>query len=166
MYILEPTAQNLGRVFNSRCKPATKWCMQTRPKQFFLIFSRWLPRSPNTLAREYYRGKYHCTIDLLFDWFGLVCFAYINKNCQLTYSWFQTNQTGGQWYNDTSPFSIPCCSYFVRRVIDEEERSRIRCPPCRCSSRRWSCSPAGPATCLSPIRAIVAEKKEFHIKEK
>jgi hypothetical protein len=22
-------------------------------------------------------GKYHCTIDLLFDWFGLVCFAKI-----------------------------------------------------------------------------------------
>jgi hypothetical protein len=21
------------------------------------------------------RGKYHCTVDLLFDWFGLVCFA-------------------------------------------------------------------------------------------
>ena len=21
---------------------------------------------------------------------------------------FQTNQTGGQWYSDTSPFSIPC----------------------------------------------------------
>jgi hypothetical protein len=29
------------------------------------------------------RGKYHCTIDLLFDWFGLVCFANKNKNCQL-----------------------------------------------------------------------------------
>jgi hypothetical protein len=28
------------------------------------------------------RGKYHCTIDLLFDWFGLVCFANKNKNCQ------------------------------------------------------------------------------------
>ncbi len=27
------------------------------------------------LAREYLRGKYHCTIDLLFDWFGLVCLA-------------------------------------------------------------------------------------------
>ena len=26
------------------------------------------------------RGKYHCTIDLLFDWFGLVCFANKNKN--------------------------------------------------------------------------------------
>jgi hypothetical protein len=27
-------------------------------------------------------GKYHCTIDLLFDWFGLACFANENKNCQ------------------------------------------------------------------------------------
>jgi hypothetical protein len=26
-------------------------------------------------SREYLRGKYHCTVDLLFDWFGLVCFA-------------------------------------------------------------------------------------------
>jgi hypothetical protein len=23
----------------------------------------------------------------------------------------QTSQTGGQWYSDTSPFSIPCTSY-------------------------------------------------------
>jgi hypothetical protein len=27
------------------------------------------------------RGKYHCTVDLLFDWFGFVCFANKNKNC-------------------------------------------------------------------------------------
>ncbi len=47
-------------------------------------------------------------MDLLFDWFGLVCFANKNKNCQLSCSWFQTSQTGGQWYSDTSPFSIPC----------------------------------------------------------
>ncbi len=61
-------------------------------------------------------GKYHCTIDLLFDWFGLVCFANKNKNCQLSHSWLQTSQTGGQQYNDTSPFSIPCynqCCYFT-----------------------------------------------------
>ena len=44
----------------------------------------------------------------LFDWFGLACFAKKNKNCQLSYSWFQTSQTGVQWYSDTSPFSIPC----------------------------------------------------------
>jgi hypothetical protein len=25
-------------------------------------------------------GKYHCTVDLLFDWFGLVCFENKNKN--------------------------------------------------------------------------------------
>jgi hypothetical protein len=54
------------------------------------------------------KGKYHYTVDLLFDWFGLVCFANKNKNCHLSYSWFQTSQTGGQWYSYTSPFSIPC----------------------------------------------------------
>jgi len=26
--------------------------------------------------------KYHCTVDLLFDWSGLACFANKNKNCQ------------------------------------------------------------------------------------
>jgi len=51
--------------------------------------------------------KYHCTVDLLFNYFGLVCFANKNKNCRLSYSWFQTSQTGGQRYSDTSPFSIP-----------------------------------------------------------
>ena len=51
-------------------------------------------------------GKYHCTVDLLFDWFGLAFFANKNKNCQLSYSWFQTSQPGGQQYSDTSPFSI------------------------------------------------------------
>jgi hypothetical protein len=44
---------------------------------------------------------YH--FDLLFDWFGLVCFANKNKNYQFSYSWFQTSQRGGQRYNDTSP---------------------------------------------------------------
>jgi hypothetical protein len=46
-------------------------------------------------------GKYHCTVDLLIDLFGLVCFTNKNENCQ-----FQTSQTGGQQYSDTSPFSI------------------------------------------------------------
>ncbi len=63
------------------------------------------------LAREYQRGKYHCTIDLLFDRFGLVCFANKNMYFQLSYSWFQTSQTGGQWYSDTSPLSIPWVGY-------------------------------------------------------
>jgi hypothetical protein len=41
---------------------------------------------------------------------GLVFSANKNKNCQLSYSRFQTSQTGGQWYSDTSPFSIPWLS--------------------------------------------------------
>jgi hypothetical protein len=32
------------------------------------------------------KGEYHYTIDLLFDWFGLVCFGNKNKNCHLSYS--------------------------------------------------------------------------------
>jgi hypothetical protein len=70
-------------------------------------------------SREYWRGKYHYTVHLLFVWFGLVCFA--NKNFQLAYSWFQTSQTGGQLYNDTSPFSIP---WSIRLLIYKPE-----CPP-------------------------------------
>jgi hypothetical protein len=69
-------------------------------KLFF--FPRWLA-SKSKLERLTKGGKYHCTIDLLFDWFGLDCFATKNKNCQLSYSWFQTSGTGGQRYSDTSP---------------------------------------------------------------
>ncbi len=54
-------------------------------------------------TREFKMGKYHCTIDLLFDWFRLTCFINKNKTCQLSYCWFQTSQTGGQQYSDTSP---------------------------------------------------------------
>ncbi len=57
----------------------------------------------NILPENTKRGKYHCTFDL----FRLVCFANINKNCQLSYSWFQTSQTVGQWYSDTSPYLEP-----------------------------------------------------------
>jgi hypothetical protein len=38
-------------------------------------------------------------------------------------SLIQTSQTGGQWYSDTSPFSIPCCAdhyyerwYFIKNL--------------------------------------------------
>jgi hypothetical protein len=54
----------------------------------FLVTSKYF--QPNLilvgLAREYERGKYHCTIDPVFGWFGLVCFANTNKNRQLSYS--------------------------------------------------------------------------------
>jgi hypothetical protein len=42
--------------------------------------------SPEWLGQGKLKGNYHCTVDLLFDWFGLVCFSNKNKNCQLSYS--------------------------------------------------------------------------------
>jgi hypothetical protein len=43
-------------------------------------------------SREYLRGKYHCTIELLFDWFGIVCFA--NKKQKLSVViWLIPNQS-------------------------------------------------------------------------
>ncbi len=55
----------------------------------------------------------------------------------LSYSWFQTSQTGGQWFSGTSPFSIPCpmdtgwgtCCW----------SSPWRRPPGRSCETCWSC---------------------------
>jgi hypothetical protein len=45
-------------------------------------------------------GKYHCTVDLLFDWFGLVCF--VNKNKKISAMKLIPNQSNRrsmvQWY--------------------------------------------------------------------
>ncbi len=58
-------------------------------------------------------GKYQCTVDLLFDWFGISCMTTDNFCFYLQNRQIQTSQTGGQWYSDTSPISIPwiktCC---------------------------------------------------------
>ncbi len=59
-------------------------------------------------GREYLKGKYHYTIGLLFDWFGISCMTTDSFCFYLQNILIQTSQTGGQQYNDTSPFSIPC----------------------------------------------------------
>ncbi len=33
----------------------------------------------------------------------------------MPYSWFQTSHKGGQWYSDTSPFSIPCSNIRLKK---------------------------------------------------
>jgi hypothetical protein len=53
------------------------------------------------------RGEYHCTIDLLFDWFGIRSMTTDNFCFYLQNRLIQTSRTGGQQYSDTSPFSIP-----------------------------------------------------------
>ncbi len=45
--------------------------------------------------------------DLLFDWFGISCMTTDNFSFYLQNRLIPTSQTGGQWYSDTSPFSIP-----------------------------------------------------------
>jgi hypothetical protein len=50
---------------------------------------------------------YHCTIHLLFDWFGISCMTTDNFCFYLQNRLIQTGRTGGEWYSDTSPFSIP-----------------------------------------------------------
>jgi hypothetical protein len=44
----------------------------------------------------------------LFDWFGISCMTTDNFCFYLQNRLIQTSQAGGQWYSDTSPFSIPC----------------------------------------------------------
>jgi hypothetical protein len=44
-------------------------------------------------------GKYHCTIGLPFDWFGISCMTIDNFCFYLQNRLIQTSQTGGQWYN-------------------------------------------------------------------
>ncbi len=45
--------------------------------------------------------------DLLFDWFGISCTPTDNFLFYLQNRLILTGQTGGQWYSDTSHFSIP-----------------------------------------------------------
>ncbi len=53
------------------------------------------------------RGKYPCTIDLLFDWFGISCMTTDSFCFYLQNRLFRTSQTRSNCYSDTSPFSIP-----------------------------------------------------------
>jgi hypothetical protein len=73
-------------------------------------------------AIGYLRGKYHCTVDLLFDWFGISCMTADNFCFYLQNRLIQTNQTGGQWYSDTSPFSIHWDTFLrvlrINEVVD------------------------------------------------
>jgi hypothetical protein len=52
-------------------------------------------------------GKYHSTVDLQSDWFGISCITTERFCFYLQNRLNQLGQTGGQWYSDTPPFSIP-----------------------------------------------------------
>ena len=57
-------------------------------------------KEPGT--REYQRRKYHCTIDLLFDCFGI---SYINIPCRYPYPWVP-KITAVKYFITMGPFSL------------------------------------------------------------
>jgi hypothetical protein len=67
--------------------------------------------------REHQRGKYHCTVDLLFDWFGISCMTTDNICFHLQNRLIQTSETRGQWYSPPLVFpggDITRCKQHVR----------------------------------------------------
>jgi hypothetical protein len=56
------------------------------------------------------KGKYHCTVGLRFDWFGMSYMTSDNFCFYLQNRLIQTSQTGGQWYSDTLYYSLVCLS--------------------------------------------------------
>jgi hypothetical protein len=73
------------------------------------------------------KGEVSRTVNLLFDWFGISCMSTDNFCFYLLNRLIQTIQTGGQWYSDTSPFSIPCQNLFrlVRFITSISEVEQV-----------------------------------------
>jgi hypothetical protein len=65
------------------------------------------------------KGEYHCTVDLLCDWFGISCMTTDNFCFYLQNRPILTGQTGGQQYSDTSPFNIPWLQYGLCKLLRE-----------------------------------------------
>jgi hypothetical protein len=93
-------------------------------------------------------GKYQCTVDLPFDWFGISCMTTDNFGFYLQNRLIQTSQTGGQWYSETSPICIPCI----------ENRVIYRCALCALSKTNlkrylsiFFCILFGYLICIKPV---------------
>jgi len=62
---------------------------------------------PLQSGRDELKGKYHCTVDLLFGQFRNVHLCSTKFSAPSTEAHFQTSQNGGQPYSDTSPSTKP-----------------------------------------------------------
>jgi len=105
---------------------------------YFILFSYSIKAKDNKVQgkkstpwhREYKRGKYHCTVDLLFYWFGIICMTTDNFCFYMQNRVIQTSQTGGQQYSDTYPFSIPWLNHSMSsfQLMDQDLRD-VASPP-------------------------------------
>jgi len=57
------------------------------------------------------KGGSITTVDLLFDWLGISCMTTDSYCFYFQIRLIQTSQTGGQWYRDIFPLSIPWLFY-------------------------------------------------------
>ncbi len=100
-------------------------------------------------SKEYYRGKYHCTIDLLFDWFGISCMTTDNF-----LFWF-ANQTNSKTVKQEvystvilSPLVFPVSSFCLYcqslpfKLADQLPAFLISCIVCP-----WQAIPAQSSVC-------------------
>ena len=80
---------------------------------YFLSLSAY-PENTHLLRK----GKYHCTTDLLTVWIQLLCLCWITNGFTYLFDKFQTSQTVGQTYSDTS-FCGECSLAFdfLRNVV-------------------------------------------------
>jgi hypothetical protein len=97
----------------------------------FELNAWWWSQEP-TLEQGTLNGEYRCTVDLRFDCFGISCMATNNFCFYLQNRPIQICQTGGQWYSDTSPISIPCLEWdwvFVVNIVlglkDSSEKNTL-----------------------------------------
>jgi len=62
------------------------------------------------------KGKYYCTVDLLFDWFLISCMTTDHFCFCLQNRLIQTSQTGGQQYSDT-PLVFPDSNFKFGKIF-------------------------------------------------
>ncbi len=81
--------------------------------KFLMRHPRWSRQASTAVTVWCCQGKYHCTIDLLFNWFGIGCMTTDNFCFYLQNRLIQTSHSGCQWYSNTSPLVFPVVAIAV-----------------------------------------------------
>jgi len=90
------------------------------------------------LGQGILKGKDHCTVDLLFDWFGISCMTTGNYCFYLENRLIQTSRTGGQCYSDTYPFSVPWLGQYLVSFVATNRPNKPKCYiPLSCKVWPW-----------------------------
>jgi hypothetical protein len=113
-------------------------------------------------GRDKNSNKYHYTIDLPFDWFGIIC---MTTDIFFQNRLIQTTQTGSQWYSVTSisPLIFPAPTYLARESLTTEKKFNNIGPRCQCYKTLFSSLPMtrpNKLECLS-LETLSSQALEF-----